>query len=219
MLVWSYVPAACRDSSSMDLSVQERRAAEPQSHTNTLCSLLQNLHHIRGMFSGRFLCADGTPQSSARSSSGRSISGFKLHYSLVPHETNLVAAGRLWTTKQLNPKSGGSWEIPGNEPNRPSISGWITAMVRSIWIPSSQIQNLIHDIIKSTGDKRRSRTGACRRTGYIMEIPMMTLSGFLTLPWVQCVFCVQEPAVCAFPSETTPIKSVMTFPRFWLLFH
>lgn len=43
--------------------------------------------------------------------------------SLVPDETKLVAAGRLWTMKQLNPKSGGSWEIPGNEPNRPSISG------------------------------------------------------------------------------------------------
>lgn len=41
----------------------------------------------------------------------------------VPEETKLVAAGRLWTMKQLNPKSGGSWEIPGNEPNRPSISG------------------------------------------------------------------------------------------------
>lgn len=35
----SYAPAACRDSSGMDLSAQGRRAAEPQSHTNTHSAL------------------------------------------------------------------------------------------------------------------------------------------------------------------------------------
>lgn len=37
-----------------------------------------------------------------------------------------------------------------------------------------------------------------------MEIPLVILSGFLTLPTAQCV--------CLCERETTPIKSVMTFP-------
>lgn len=54
------------------------------TQTHTLCPLLQSLHHIRGMFSGRLLCADRTPQSSARSTRATS------------HADSLLTSLNLW---------------------------------------------------------------------------------------------------------------------------
>lgn len=80
MLVCSDVPAACWDSSGMDPSAQDTRAAELQPHTNTHSGpLLQSLHHIRGMFSGRFfVCWQDSHKSPARSRRATSHAGSRL---------------------------------------------------------------------------------------------------------------------------------------------
>lgn len=43
------------------LCTRDKLLSHNRTQTHTLCPLPWSLHHIRGMFSGRFLCADRTP--------------------------------------------------------------------------------------------------------------------------------------------------------------
>lgn len=84
----AYVPAACWDSSGMDLSAQERRAAEPPSHTNTHSALFSRVCITsEECFQGDFCVLTGLHKAqpdlqelphTQTLCSHRSISGFQL---------------------------------------------------------------------------------------------------------------------------------------------
>lgn len=60
-------------SDGMDLSGQQTHACRSKNtHRHTRCSPLLGLHHVRGMFAERILCADRTPRKSPRSTQAAS---------------------------------------------------------------------------------------------------------------------------------------------------